>query len=560
MHHFLRRTAAFAMLAALIFAVPPFSRADEDATDAASVHILRAEIALNADNYLQAAVEYRKAAELSDSDDVSRRATRLAFEYGFNDEALAAAKRWLELDPESDEALLHLAQSQLRRGDLRDARRSFKTLIERGDEPAEQRLYSLVAFLSEEDPKKADGLMRGLAKPYADSALAQYAVAAVALQADDLDFAMEHAKRAIELDPDWLRAKLLYARVLLISGESDEAIDYTARIIGDDPDPDPDARMELALMYMTAGRDDDALSQVNQVLLERASRTDALRMMAIINFRQNNLDAAWDDFEDLLASGDYTADALFYLARIADYREEYDRAIRLYSEVKVGQNAVISQRRASALLAYENDDAAAALQRLDEFADLRPRYAVDMVLAKAQLLASLGRHTEALADYDRAVTYRPDDETVALGRAELLLRMDRLDDSIDAYRAAARRWPESSITLNALGYTLADRTDQHREAEKLIRKALKYDPDSPAIIDSLGWVLHKLGRHKEALVQLEIAYEKFPDHEVAAHLVEVLAALERQDEALELLASAELEDPESDLLKSVRERLFPESP
>jgi len=347
---------------------------------------------------------------------------------------------------------------------------------------------------------------------------------------------------------------------LLVSGESDKAIDYTARIIGDDPDPDPDARMELALMYMTAGRDDDALSQVNQVLLERASRTDALRLMAIINFRQNNLDAAWDDFEDLLASGDYTADALFYLARIADYRGEYDRAIRLYSEVKGGSNAVTSQRRASALLAYENDDPDAALQQLSEFADSRPRYAIDMVLAEAQLLASLGRHEEALDNYDRAVAYRPDDESVALGRAELMLRMDRLDDSISAYREAVRRWPDSSMSLNALGYTLADRTDEYREAEKLIRAALKTDPDSPAIIDSLGWVLHKRGHHEAALEQLQIAYDKFPDHEVAAHLVEVLAVLERRDEALEVLVNAELKDPESDLLSDVRERLFPETP
>jgi tetratricopeptide (TPR) repeat protein len=548
------------MLAAAILAAPPSTMAGENAEDAASAHMLQAEIALNADDYLQAATEYRKAAEQSESVEIARQATRLAFDYGFNGEALRAAKRWFKLDPDSDDALLHLGQAQLRKGEMRDARRSFKKLIERGRQPADQRLYSLVAFLSDEDPKQADELMRALTRPYGDSALAQYSTAAVALQADEAEYAMERTERAIELDPDWVKAKLLYGRILLLRGETDEAIDYTARIIGDDPDPDPDARMELALMYLTAGRDDDALSQVNQVLLERASRTDALRMMAIINFRQNNLDAAWDDFEDLLASGDYTADALFYLARIADFREQYDKAIRLYSEVKAGSNAVASQRRASALLAYENDDPDAALRQLAEFADSRPRYAIDMLLAEAQLLASLDRYDEALGKYDRAITFRPDTESVALGRAELMLRMGRLEDSISAYRDAAKRWPDSSITLNALGYTLADRTEEYAEAEKLIRKALKYDPDSAAIIDSLGWVLHKLGNHEEALVHLQVAYEKFPDHEVAAHLVEVLAALDREEEALELLAAAEIEDPESDLLKDVRERLFPQTP
>lgn len=560
MHHSLRRQAAFAVLAALILAASSISMAGENAEDAAAAHMLQAEIALNGDDYLQAATEYRRAAERSENAEIARQATRMAFDYGFNDEALRAAKRWFKLDRDSDDALLHLGQAQLRQGDMRDARKSFKKLIERGQQPAEQRIYSLVAFLSDEDPKKADELMRALTRSYGDSALAQYSTAAVALQADDAEFAMERTQRAMELDPEWLKAKLLYGRILLLTGETDKAIDYTARIIGDDPDPDPDARMELALMYLTAGRDDDALSQVNQVLLERASRTDALRMMAIINFRQNNLDAAWDDFEDLLASGDYTADALFYLARIADFREQYDTAIRLYSEVKAGNNAVASQRRASALLAYENDDPDAALRQLDEFADSRPRYAVDMVLAEAQLLASLDRHAEALEKYDRAITYRPDSESVALGRAELMLRMGRLEDSVAAYRRAAKRWPDSSVTLNALGYTLADRTEEYAEAEKLIRKALKYDPDSPAIIDSLGWVLYKLGNHEEALVHLQVAYEKFPDHEVAAHLVEVLAVLEREEEALELLAAAEIEDPESDLLKDVRERLFPQTP
>ena len=558
MHHLLPGLAAFIVLAALHFAAPAIALAEDAVADEAAVHILQAENALLEDDYLEAAVEYRKAADLSDDIDISRQATRLAFELGFNDEALAAARRWHFLDPDSDEALLHLAQIQLRRGDMRDARRNFKFLIERGDQPADERLISLMSFISQEDPQLAHELMRSLAKPYKDSALAHYSAAAVAVRAEDFKFARQHAEIAIELKPDWLKPKLLYARVLLLSGETEQAIDYTARIIGDDPDPDPDARMELALLYMMDGRDDDALSQVNQVLLERASRTDALRMMAVINFQQNNLDAAWDDFEDLLASGDYTWDALYYLARIADFRDEHDKAIRLYSEVKGGKNAVMSQRRAGALIAYEDDDPEKALQLLDDFADSRPRYAVDMVVAQAHLLGSLERYPEALDQYDRAVMYRPDDESVALGRAELLLRMDRLDDSIGAYREAARRWPDSSMTLNALGYTLADRTDEYREAEKFIRKALKYDPESPAIIDSLGWVLHKRGKHAAALEQLEIAYDRFPDHEVAAHLVEVLAVLEREDEALELLHSAEQENPDSALLKDARERFFSE--
>lgn len=141
-----------------------------------------------------------------------------------------------------------------------------------------------------------------------------------------------------------------------------------------------------------------------------------------------------------------------------------------------------------------------------------------------------------------------------------MLRMDRVDDAIVQYRQAVRRWPDSALSLNALGYTLADRTDEYRKAEKLIRKALKLDPESPAIIDSLGWVLFRRGEYEAALKELQNAYELFPDPEVAAHLVEVLTALDRRDEALELLAAAELKEPGSEHLEDVRERLFSEAP
>jgi tetratricopeptide (TPR) repeat protein len=549
------------LLALTIFLCAAPVLADETSSSEASAHILQAERALQRKEYLNAAIEYRKAAEVSKSVEVARKATRLGFSYGFNEEALLAAKRWVKLDKDSDEARAFLGQLYFRLDDLRNARRQFERLIKTDAEDPGRRLLSLLGYLADEGkPQQADKLMRELAKPYRDSAMAHYAVAVLALQAGDVEHAKERATRSMELDPEYTRPKLLFARALMFEQKNDEAIEYLAHMIGDSVQPDPDARMELALMYMLSGRDDDALSQVNQVLLEQSGRVDALRLMAIINFRLERLDAAWDDFQDLLASGEYRMDALYYLARIADYREQYDRAVRLYGEVRFGSNTIFSQGRASYLMAHEMGDVNGALALLDKFADESPNNAVEVVALKGQLLVSLKRFDEALELFDKAIKYRPDSEGLVLGRSDLLLRIGRIDDGVKAYRDAVKRWPDSAVSLNALGYTLADRTEHYEEAEELIRKALAIEPQSPAIIDSLGWVLFKLGQYDEALVELQRAYELMDDHEVASHIVEVLVALERHDEALELLQAAQKKDPDSELLQDVRERHFPESP
>lgn len=544
-------------LACVLLTVPIQVLADDE--EQIAEHLFNAESALQDSQYQVAAREYRRAAELSGDPDIAREATRVGYSYGFNEEALRSAQRWLKLDDDNDEALLYLAQLYLRTGSIRRAERSFEKLLERGDEPADERLLALIPFLSREDADDAYDLMRRLARPYRDSAEANYAVAVMALQAGDAETAGERAEKAFEIEPEWVKPHLLYARAMLLSGDESGAIEYVSRLIGDDPDPDPEARLELAIMLLSAGRDDDALSQVNQILLEQPNRTDALRLMAIINFRLDRLDAARADFQDLLATGHYTMDALYYLGRIADRMEEHEQAIRYYSEVTRGSNAIMSQRRAAGIMAQLGEEDA-ALHHLSEFARVNPNFAVDMLLAKAQLLGSLERYPEALDYYDKVVTYRPDSEGAYLGKAELLLRMGRLEDAIDLYRATAKRWPDSAMALNALGYTLADRTEKYDEAAKLIKKALELDPDSAAIIDSWGWVLYRQGRNEDALVHLERAYELFRDPEVAAHIVEVLWDLGRKDDARTVLEDAAAEFPDSDFLKDVRERLLSSSP
>ncbi len=171
MHELRRWLSATALITLFALIADPAVAADEPKTSDASAHILQAEMALQRQDYLEATVQYRKAAELSKSAEVARKATMVGFSYRFDDEALRAAKRWAKLAPDSDEARIYLAQSYFRSGDLRNARRSFKRLIDKGEEPPGRRLLSLVRYLSEEDePEKADKLIRALAKPYKDSA------------------------------------------------------------------------------------------------------------------------------------------------------------------------------------------------------------------------------------------------------------------------------------------------------------------------------------------------------------------------------------------------------
>ncbi len=526
--------------------------AEQTPSQQVDAHVSAAELALQQHEYRLAAAEYQKAALLSGDPTTARRATRVAFTYGFNEEALEAAERWVELDRDSEEALLYVAQLQLRLGQLRKAQQSFRGLIERSGERADERLLDIAPVLSREDEADAFKVMRYLAKPYKDSAIAHYAVGLMALQAGDHEVAGERAQRAIDIDKEWIQPQLLFARSLLLAGDTDAAIEYVARIVGDDPDPDPEARQELAILYMSVGRDDDALSQVNQILLEQPARFDALRLMAIINFRQENLDAARADFRDLLASGSYTMDALYYLARIADYRGETERALALYMQVSNGQHAVVSQQRASGILAHEKG-IEQAIDHLQKFAEQHPQLAIDMTLAQAQLLASENELEQSLAIYNRVLGYRPDDERVVLGRGEVLLRLGQVDEAITSYRQAVKRWPDSALSLNALGYTLTNHGDDYKEAARLIRKALRLSPNSAAIIDSHGWVLYRLGENEQALSELQRAWLQIKDAEVAAHVVEVLVALKRCDDASSMLEEAATHFPEHPLLEDSRQ-------
>ena len=110
------------------------------------------------------------------------------------------------------------------------------------------------------------------------------------------------------------------------------------------------------------------------------------------------------------------------------------------------------------------------------------------------------------------------DKTVALA-AEKINRLDFLEEHL---KYLIRLNPRHAQAYNALGYTLADRTDRFSEALKYIEIALSLEPEDPYILDSMGWVCFKMRKLECGKKYLKMAYETRPDPEIAAHLGELL--------------------------------------
>jgi len=175
-------------------------------------------------------------------------------------------------------------------------------------------------------------------------------------------------------------------------------------------------------------------------------------------------------------------------------------------------------------------------------------------MVEAEILDQAGRQEQALAVYGSALEAFPDEPDLRYGRAMLAVKMDRIDDAERDLRGIIDANPEHADALNALGYTLADRTDRYQEAQGYIEQAHRLKPDEASILDSMGWVNFRLGQYEVALDYLRQALARMNDGEIAAHLGEVLWAMGRQAEAREVWEKATKDHPDHAYLRDVVER------
>ena len=518
-------------------------------------HLRSAEFALNSFDYDQVVESYINAFNSSNDIETLKQAAWLSKNYGFKSKSISLAKIWLEIEPDNDTALLFLINRQLESDLIIAAKKNLKLLISRNEGESDEILYSIYPYLSDENVENLEVLISSFTKIYKKSALVKYLYSSVLLENGKVGEAIRQAELSSKLSPIWEKPKLLLARALLLSGKNEEAVSYLAHMIGDQINPSSDSRLELALAYMSSDRLDDALGQVSQILLERNSEYSALRLMAIINFRLEHYDSASKDFNELLEKDMFRMDSLFYLARISEQKSNFSDALKYYSMVTSGVNTVYSQRKVVSLLLSMNQ-ISEAKNHLKDFGQKHPKYMNEMLQIESNLYSELDEYEEALVLSEKLVLYYPKNTGFQLKRANLLLELDRKNEALEAYSAIVKNSPKDPNALNAYGYVLTNYSNNYKKAYKLIKKAIKLDPDNPAIIDSYGWILYRMGKYEEAEEELNRAYQLYKDPEIAFHLIKVLLKTNKKERAKNIFTEARVLFMDNKYLIDINEDVF----
>jgi tetratricopeptide (TPR) repeat protein len=524
--------------------------------------MLVGDIALQRGAPALAARAYFEAAQDSQDAQIARRATEVALFARQRDLALEAARLWAKLDPSADRAKQMVAtlsqpgaggdiKAELERV-LAEAGADSKTL-------ADAFVQLNQALAAQTDKTVVYRLIVELAKPYPGVAEAHFAVALAGYNTglSDLEIAaasIRAADRALELKPGWERAALIKAD-LLAKASPEGAIRYLNGFLASVPESRA-ATGALAQLYVEQKRYGEARALFQRLLDEDKSDRDIQFAVAAISVQMKDYATAERMFEELRSAGVDPGAVAFYLGQIAEETKRYDEAIARYREVTDGERAWIATLRIATVLAKKGDMEGARRY----LASLKPgsrERVIEVHQAEAQVLRDAGDYKGAYAVLSSALAAEPNSVELIYDVAMVAEKLDRLDEVESRLTRLIELRPDNPQALNALGYTLVDRTPRTAEGLKLIEKALKLAPEDPSILDSMGWAHFRMGNLGDSEKFLRRALADHPDPEIAAHLGEVLWAKGERDRAKEVWQSQLKETPDNALLLETVRRLAP---
>jgi len=464
------------------------------------------------------------------------RLSQLYLSQGKNGEAISAAKRAYESNPESNDY----------------ARNLISILRVAGSSAEELRVYRR--------------LMKSAASP---ALMIGYGSALV--RAGNYAEAIKILREYVALDPSNASAVGLLAIAQRRANQRAAAIEtLKSGIAKADEGVRAELALELAQTYEEAGRNEEAIAQYEQVFDEFLSKAAAPAISSLFGEVVNRLvrvcrRAGYQTkSQSVLAKTRRAIDEsnpLLDLINIESLRE--DGKLREALELA---RAAARRRPEDRALKFTEAIILGELKRFNESADLLRSMikggaesatddaSVYIILAGAQ--AQSGQLNAAEESARKALELSPDDPQALIQLSSILDRAGKREVSEKTLRELLKREPDNATALNNLGYFMVERGAGYEEALKLIEQAVAIDPIQGNFLDSLGWAHFKLGNIEKARHYLEKAtiYSR-RNSAIHEHLGDVLREAGRLTEARKQWEKALEYSIEADEIARLRSKL-----
>jgi len=489
---------------------------------------------------------------------VAERATLAALFAKQYQEAYAPAQLWVALQPEDSEAREALITVLLELNRIEEAKVQFQIFFasKETQQNLDQAYLRAAALLGRVGNRGAAiDILQSLVALNPNLASAHFAMAHLLVRGGELDKALVSADESLRLRPTWEEAALFKARILLSKKETTKARAFYETFLNDNSKANT-VRLSFARFLVDQKEWPEALREFKRVADNAPDDADTIYAVGLLSLQTNRLDDAEKYLKQSLKLRPQNDQARLYLGQVAEQRHRYDEALFWYRDVTDGEYLFEAQTRFGVTLAKQGN-LAEARQHLVSIKTHNDAQRVQVALAHEQILRDAKQFDEALTVLNDALKLVPGDRDLLYARALVAEKLHKLEITEHDLREILKKDPKNVNALNALGYTLTDRTNRHAEALELLQQALALKPDDAFIMDSMGWLQYRRGNNAEAVKYLRRALELRNDAEIAAHLGEVLWVNGDRHEAETVWDRALRETPNNEALNGVIKKFKP---
>ena len=516
--------------------------------------LLTAEIAGQREQYDVALEGYLQAAKQVDNSQIAERAAKIALFLKDQEKTREAVDLWLNRDPKNLVARKIAVLSSLRESNKAASVESLNYLLKNDPAGFEATLSDLTKLIGQEG--NGAFLLEvfdevGIANP--ETASLFFAKAFLAMHLKNNQLAEENIQKTLALQPGWTKALLLQVQLAVLSNDIEKAQSVLLEAVEKEPENSQLNNM-LAKLYIKTSKYQEAADVYEDLLDNEPKNTEIQFSLALVYMQLNEDDKAKELFENLVEEPRWRAQASLYMGRIEAEEKNPDKALVWFDRITVGPLVLDAGISAVSLLMSE-DRYTEAETRLAKLREKFPKQELRLLLLKAELFNKQKQYQEAFDLLTTALLKQPEQKDLLYTRALIAERLDMIDVAEADLKYILDKHPEDANALNALGYTLVDRTDRYDEAAVFLQRAIDLKPNEPVIQDSYGWLQFKLGNLQKALDYLTRAYDSFKGEEIAAHLIEVYWGLGEQSKAKDLFEKVIEDSPENEYLLDVLQRI-----